>query len=427
MHGKETIFALSSGRPPAGISIIRLSGPDAHGAGVRIAGSLAPARIAAVRELRSPRSGDLIDRALVLRFDGPASSTGEDVVEFHCHGGRAVVDALLEALSGTAGLRAALPGEFTRRAFENGIIDLTEAEGLADLIEAETELQRKAALAVAEGALRRQVEQWRRRVLSISAEVEHAIDYDEEDSPLDGSLQRTCAELAREIVQWLALPSAEPLKAGVLVVVAGPPNAGKSSLINAIAGEDKAIVTSIPGTTRDSIEVPLSLAGVPIRLTDTAGLRRTDDLIESIGVERAARLAASADLLLWLGDPGHAPPHSRTIFVHSKVDLPEREAVPEGSVSVSSTTRVGLGALTRRIEEAARSILPADNAVALNRRQATLLDEASLSLSAAASTNEAILVAEGLRQARSAFDRLTGRAGVEDVLDEMFARFCLGK
>lgn len=427
MHGKETIFALSSGRPPAGISIIRLSGPDAHGAAVRIAGSLAPARIAAVRELRSPRSGDLIDRALVLRFDGPASSTGEDVVEFHCHGGRAVVDALLEALSGTAGLRAALPGEFTRRAFENGIIDLTEAEGLADLIEAETELQRKAALAVAEGALRRQVEQWRRRVLSISAEVEHAIDYDEEDSPLDGSLQRTCAELAREIVEWLALPSAEPLKAGVLVVVAGPPNAGKSSLINAIAGEDKAIVTSIPGTTRDSIEVPLSLAGVPIRLTDTAGLRRTDDLIESIGVERAARLAASADLLLWLGDPGHAPPHSRTIFVHSKVDLPEREAVPEGSVSVSSTTRVGLGALTRRIEEAARSILPADNAVALNRRQATLLDEASLSLSAAASTNEAILVAEGLRQARSAFDRLTGRAGVEDVLDEMFARFCLGK
>src|SRR4051794_24362747 len=255
----DTIFALSSGRPPAAISMIRLSGPQAHDAGTRIAGSLPEPRIAAVRELRDPISGELLDEALVLRFDSPASSTGEDVVEFHCHGGRAVVDAVLTALGSIDGLRAAEPGEFTRRAFENGRIDLTEAEGLADLIEAETESQRKAALALAEGGLRKQVEQWQERLLELSAAAERAIDYDEEHSEVDPRLGEGGAAIAAELDEWLARPRAEPLKNGVRVVVAGPPNVGKSSLVNAIAGQERAIVTDVPGTTRDHIEVPLAL------------------------------------------------------------------------------------------------------------------------------------------------------------------------
>src|SRR5689334_12721186 len=224
----DTIFALSSGRPPAAVSVIRVSGSAAHRAGERIAGSLPEVRSAAVRQLRHPVSGELLDEALVLRFDAPASSTGEDIVEFQCHGGRAVVDAILAALTATDGLRAAQPGEFTRRAFENGRIDLTEAEGLADLIEAETESQRKAALALAEGGLRKQIEAWQERLLALSAEAERAIDYDEDDQAVDSGLVRRSAELASELSQWLERPRVERLKDGVRVVVAGPPNAGKS-------------------------------------------------------------------------------------------------------------------------------------------------------------------------------------------------------
>src|SRR3954465_7509186 len=286
----DTIFALSSGRPPAAISVIRISGPRAHAAGEAIAGALPEPRTAAVRELRHPGSGELLDQALVLRFDSPASSTGEDSVEFQCHGGRAVVDALLGALAGLDGLRPAEPGEFARRAFENGRIDLTEAEGLADLIEAETESQRKAALALSEGGLRKQIASWQEQLLALSARAERAIDYDEEDEAVDPSLLRDCGAMALELQEWLGRPRVEPLKDGVLVIVAGPPNAGKSSLINAIVGEERVIVTDVPGTTRDHVEMPLSLGGVPLRLTDTAGLRETRDEVEAIGVARAHRL-----------------------------------------------------------------------------------------------------------------------------------------
>src|SRR6476619_485348 len=216
----DTIFALSSGRPPAAISVIRVSGPRAHSAGSQIAGALPDARTAAVRELRHPVSGELLDEALVLRFDGPASSTGEDIVEFQCHGGRAVVDALLAALGLIDGLREARPGEFTRRAFENGRIDLTEAEGLADLIEAETESQQKAALALAEGGLKKQISAWQERLLALSAQAERAIDYDEEDEAADAGLLRDCARLADELRQWLGRPRVELLKDGVRVVIA---------------------------------------------------------------------------------------------------------------------------------------------------------------------------------------------------------------
>jgi tRNA modification GTPase len=422
-----TIFALSSGRPPAAISVIRISGPQAHEAGRRIAGDLPETRMASVRELRDPASGEPLDEALVLRFDGPASSTGEDSVEFQCHGGRAVVDAVLGVLASLDGLRAAQPGEFTRRAFENGRIDLTEAEGLADLIEAETESQRKAALALAEGGLRKQVAEWQNRLLGLSAEAEQAIDYDEDDEDIDASLLRACGALAAELRTWLERPRAERLKDGVRVVVAGPPNAGKSSLLNAISGEERAIVTPVPGTTRDHIEVPFSLGGVPILLTDTAGLRESTDEVEAIGVGRAAALIESADVLLWLGDPADAPGHALLIRTHAKSDLAGNETVPEGSIGISSITGAGIAELLRQIENFARDLLPPEDAVALNRRQAARLEEAAAALSNASAGRDCVLVAEELRLARSAFDRLTGRAGVEDVLDALFSRFCLGK
>jgi tRNA modification GTPase len=427
MSSSDTIFALSSGRPPAAISVIRISGPAAHAAAERIAGVLPEARMAAVRELRDPTSGQLLDEALVLRFDTPASATGEDIVEFQCHGGRAVVGVLLAALSAIEGLRQAQPGEFTRRAFDHGRIDLTEAEGLADLIEAETESQRKAALALAEGGLRKQIEGWQERLLALSAQAERAIDYDEEDEAVDPSLLRDCAALAAELQQWLDRPRIEPLKDGVRVVVAGPPNAGKSSLINAIAGEERAIVTDVPGTTRDHIEVPLSLGGVPIRLTDTAGLRESADPVEAIGVERAGRLVESADVLVWLGDPNEAPTHPRRILVHAKADLPDRAAAPEGSCPVSAVTGQGLAELLGQVDRLARSVLPAEDAIALNRRQAQHLAEAADALTDVAPVGALVLVAENLRLARHAFDRMTGRAGVEDVLEALFSRFCLGK
>lgn len=427
MAAAATIFALSSGRPPAAISVIRISGPKAHLAGEVIAGSLPEARMAAVRELRGPGAGELIDEALVLRFDAPASSTGEDIVEFQCHGGRAVVDALLGALEQVDDLRQAEPGEFTRRAFENGRIDLTQAEGLADLIDAETESQRKAAVALAEGGLRKQVAIWQGRLLSLSAMAEQAIDYDEDDGAIDPALPRDCAGLGDELDSWLARPRVEPLKDGVRVVVAGPPNAGKSSLVNAIAGDERSIVTAVPGTTRDHIDVPLSLGGVPVRLTDTAGLRETRDEVEAIGVERAGRLVRAADVLLWLGDPLDAPLHPRAILLHAKADLPGRDDVPRNAIAFSSVTGRGLTTLMKRIEALARSILPTEDGIALNRRQAAHLSEASVALRRAAEEEELVLLAEDLRAARAAFDRLTGRAGVEDLLDALFGRFCLGK
>ena len=423
-----TIYALASGRPPAAIAIIRVSGRAAQEAGQRLAGELPPVREAALRELRHPLSGLLLDHGLVLRFDGPASSTGEDVVEFHIHGGRAVADAMLDALASLDGLRLAQPGEFTRRALENGRIDLTEAEGLADLIEAETETQRRAALALAEGGLRAQIKQWQDRMLGLSARAEAAIDYEEEDehTPLE-TLCDDCGALALELQSWLERPRMEPLRDGIRVVVAGPPNSGKSSLVNAIAGSERAIVTDIPGTTRDHIEVPLSLGGIPVLLTDTAGLRKSDELVERIGVERSHALIAGADILLWLGQPAEAPGHARLVKLHGKNDLPERQAAPDGSLAISSMTGAGIAALLERVHELAATLFPAEDAIALNRRQALHLAEASEAMARAATSANVVTVAEDMRLARGAFDRLTGKASVENVLDALFSRFCLGK
>jgi tRNA modification GTPase len=383
--------------------------------------------MAAVRELHHPETGELLDEGLVLRFDGPASSTGEDVVELQCHGGRAVVDSLLAALGQLPGLRQAQPGEFTRRAFENGRIDLTEAEGLADLIEAETESQRKAALLLAEGGLRKQIAVWQDRLLALSAQAERAIDYDEDDQPVDVALRNDCAALASELSEWLDRPRAERLKDGVLVVIAGPPNTGKSSLLNAIAGEERAIVTDVPGTTRDHIEVPLALGGVPVRLTDTAGLRDAADEVEAIGIQRTGRLVDAADVVVWLGELGEAPDHGSLIRVHSRADGPGRGPAPAGSIAVSAKTGDGLKPLLECVESLARQILPSEGEIALNRRQAALVLDARDALIGVSESHDVVLIAEHLRVARLAFNRLTGSAGVEDVLDSLFGRFCLGK
>lgn len=405
--------------------MIRVSGPQAHRAGAALAGSLPEPRTAAVREIRDPATGELLDEALVLRFDSPASATGEDVVELHCHGGRAVVDAVSAALIAQPDVREADPGEFTRRAFANGRMDLTEAEGLADLIEAETQSQRRAALAVAEGGLRRQIDLWQDRLLGLSAIAERAIDYDEDDEALDPSLTTGCMTFAEELDQWLQQPRVEPLKQGIRVVIAGPPNAGKSSLINAIAGEERAIVTEVAGTTRDVIEVPMAIGGIPILLTDTAGLRDSDDPVEAIGVERAERLIAASEILLWLGDPTSRPAHQNSIQLSPKSDL--KNSMVEGGHPVSARTGDGLTDLLTMVAERARTMLPGEDAIALNRRQAELIDEASQSIRTAAEQSDVALAADNLRQARTSFHRITGQAGVENVLDQLFGRFCLGK
>jgi tRNA modification GTPase len=424
----DTIYAHSSGRPPAAIAVIRVSGPQAHEQVARLCGRLPPARQAAVRNLHE-LSGELLDQALVLRFDAPASATGEDLIELHCHGGRAVVDAVLGVLGSLPGLREAQPGEFTRRSFENGRIDLTQTEGLADLLEAETETQRRAALAVSGGAIRRQVEHWRERLLQLSARAEAAIDYvdDEEETASDLDQISTDAEqLGAEIAEWLQRPRAEPLRDGIRVVLAGPPNSGKSSLLNHLTGRDKAIVSPEAGTTRDVIEAPIAWQGVPFLLVDTAGIRSEAAGIERTGIERAEQQVGNADILLWLGAPENAPDHPRLLRLHSQVDLPERRSVPENSLAVSVVSGTGLDELVHLLLELAKSLLPDPGAVPLNTRQAAALCHVAVSL-ASASTDHPELTAEVLRQARADLDLVTGQTGVEDVLDALFGRFCLGK
>ena len=424
----DTIFALSSGRPPAAVAIVRTSGVKAQ-ATARLMTRLPPPRVAALRTLRDPRDGRLLDQALVLRFDRPESATGEDIVEYQCHGGRSVVDALLDTLGAIDGMRLAEPGEFTRRAFANGRIDLTEAEGLADLLEAETEAQRRSALAHASGGLRRQIEQWQRRLVDLSARAEAAIDYVDEDEVEsgDGALRGDALGLAAELGEWLERPRIEPLRDGIRVVVAGPTNAGKSSLVNAISQSDRAIVTAIPGTTRDTIDIPIAIGGVAFVLVDTAGLRDSGDHVEQIGIARARAEHARADILLWLGEAEDCPDQSPSILLHPRSDQPGRAKGPLGSLAVSSHTRSGIDALLERVMRISRLLLPGEDMLALNRRQAEAINAVRHELGAAGGSRDILLCAEHLRHARSGFDRLTGRAGVEDMLDALFARFCLGK
>ncbi len=422
----DTIYALSSGSPPAAIAVIRISGPGADAAVERLAGRLTPPRVASLATLAV--DGETLDRGLVLRFPGPASATGEDVAELHLHGGRAVVARVLAALAGFEGLRAAEPGEFTRRAFENGRVDLAEAEGLADLLQAETEAQRRSALAMAGGALSRRIEAWQARLLDLAARLEAVIDFSDEGEvgeSLPDGWRGQAEALSGEIAAALANLPAERLRDGVRVVIAGPPNAGKSSLLNRLAGRQAAITSAVAGTTRDLVEAPTGIGGTPFLLVDTAGLRETGDEVETIGVTRARESIEAADLVLWLGEPAACPAPDRSILVQSKIDIVDRD--PAAEIGVSAETGEGMDRLVGLLIDRARALLPREGEVALNARQRDALGAANFFLVEAAAGSDLLLLAESLRHARTALDRVTGRAGVEDMLDALFGRFCVGK
>ena len=423
----NTIFALSSGTPPAAIAIIRISGPHARSALAQLTPTPVVPRIATLRALRDPADASILDTALVLAMPAPATATGEDIVELHLHGGRAIVAAVERALASLPGLRPALPGEFTRRAFANGLIDLSQAQGLADLLAAETEGQRRAALSMAEGGLRRMLDEWRTSFVAMSARCEAALDFaDEADVPGDSASLRTeVMALGMMMRGMLERPPAERLRDGVRVVIAGPPNAGKSTLLNAIAGRDVAITSPLPGTTRDRIEAPVILRGLPIVLTDTAGLRETADDVELLGIERARRAMVSADVVLWLGDPSDAPSHACVLQVEPKADLGARGWA--NAVRTSAVGEPGIGALLDTLEALVRTVLPAGDGLALHAYQRAALAIAVDALDRAAGLDDELLLAEELRLALSAFDRITGAADVEHVLDQVFASFCIGK
>lgn len=426
----DTIFAVSSGAAPAAIAVLRISGPQAFAAGEALAGTLPPPRRATLRRLRDGE-GKTIDRALLLVFPGPATATGEDLIELHLHGGRAIVARAEAVLGGMAGLRPALPGEFTRRALANGRIDLAQAEGLADLLAAETEAQRRLAIDAVEGAVGRAVDGWTRRTVALSARAEALIDFaDEDDVPADEAavalLQTEVAALAAEIAEVLANPPVERLRDGVRVVIAGPPNAGKSTLINALADRQVAIATPIPGTTRDRIEAAVIRDGVAFRLTDTAGLTATDDEVEQIGVELARQAMDEADITVWLGDD--APPAGNSIRVQARADLPGRDALDvDADLLVSAQTGLGVAALWKTLTERARDLLPRADRLAFNRRQRDLTTGATTALLAATRTAEVLIIAEELRLARLSLDQVAGRAATDDMLDTLFGQFCIGK
>lgn len=430
----DTIFALSSGQPPAGIAVIRISGPQAGNALAALGSKLPPPRRATLATLRDPDDHALLDRTMVLWLPGPGTATGEDSAELHLHGGRAVVAAMEATLSRMTGLRRAYPGEFTRRAFANGRIDLAEAEGLADLLSAETELQRKAALAMAEGALSRDVVRWREALLTLSARLEAALDFSDEDdvgegeSLLPAHFTTDCAALSCDLETWLARPRAEPLKEGFRVVLAGPPNAGKSTLFNALVEHEAAITAAEPGTTRDVLTHSVALDGVPFTFVDTAGLR--DDgagEIERIGIARARAAATRADLILWLGPEGEGPQGRPLWELAAQCDAPQPVQKSGDAIRLSVHTGEGMIAFREALIAYARAALPAPGDAALNQRQHALLSDVAAALEANRAQTDPLLAAENLRLARRALDALVGRTGTEDMLDALFGRFCIGK
>jgi len=421
----DTIFALSSGAAPAGIGVIRVSGPQAFTAVARIAGSLPPARTARVRALRDPE-GALLDRALVLTFPGPGSATGEDLAELHCHGGRAVIAAVLNALGTQPGLRSALAGEFTRRALTNGRIDLAEAAGLADLLSADTERQRVAALAAAEGIVSQRVRGWLDRLAMLAALTEAQLDFADEDDVGDGhmaAVREGRAALAAELRAVLAMPPVERLRDGVHVVLAGPPNSGKSTLINLLSQREVAIVSAIAGTTRDRIEATVTRAGLVYVLTDTAGLTESDDPIERIGVERAEGSILRADLLLWLGDD--APPRGDAIWVQAQSDAPGRGTIAGADVAVAQGDPGSIERLWLMLSARAEMLMPRGDAVAFreSERAACRVALAAIEQDEA----DALIVAEQLRLAIRALGGILGVDATEVMLDTLFGRFCIGK
>lgn len=431
MSAADTIFALSSGQPPAAIGIIRVSGPKASDALRVLSGAVPNERRASLAKLTDPASGELLDTALILWFPGPGSVSGEDLAEIHCHGGRAVVRALETALENMDGLRRADPGEFTRRAFTHGRMDLAEAEGLSDLLFAETELQRRSAIKAAGGALSRKVEDWQNTILRLSAMVEAELDFSDEDDVTPAQLsvvQLAADELATEMKNMLDRPRAEKLREGVRVVLGGPPNSGKSTLLNALVEREAAIVSAVAGTTRDVIEVPIAIKGIPFLFIDTAGVREEGaEEIERIGIDRARQQFDLADLILWLGPEGEGPRNANLIEIASRQDHPEYMPKSPDVLSVSPVAGAGMDALVALLVDRAKDIVPRGDEISVNKRQADHLTEAEASLHQIADVQDYLIIAEQLRLARAALDALTGRASTEDMLDSLFGKFCIGK
>lgn len=436
---RDTIFALSSGRPPAAIAVIRISGPRAGTALEALTGRIPPPRKGVLGRIRETPGGEMIDEALVLWFPGPNSETGEDVAELQLHGGQAVIAATLRVLGAMEGLRLAEGGEFTRRGFENGKLDLTAVEGLGDLIAAETDAQRRQAFRQMKGLLGDRAETWRRRLVEALALVEARIDFsDEADVPEDllGPALAIVQGLRDEIAAALADGRrGERLRDGLVAAVTGPPNAGKSTLLNRLARRDVAIVSPVPGTTRDVIEVHLDLNGYPVTLLDTAGIRESADPVEQEGIRRARQRAEAADLILWLSDSGEEPPFGSSIPVwklRTKVDLLDKDknlySLTENEFSISSKTDINIHLLIDRLSSFAASSLQSQTPALVTRERHRGLLQATLAgLTEALAQTEHELVAESLRRAADALGRLTGRIDVEDVLDVIFRDFCIGK
>ena len=448
-----TIFALSSGRPPAAIAVVRISGPHAGAALKALIGRVPEPRRAALARVRDPQSGEAIDEALVLWFPAPASETGEDVAELQLHGGQAVIAGVLEALGRIDGCRLAEPGEFTRRAFENGKLDLTEVEGLADLIAAETQAQRRQAFRQLKGLIGDRAEEWRRRLIEALALVEARIDFsDEADVP--DNLVEPALHAARQLRDEIAASLAnsgrgERLREGLVVAIAGPPNAGKSTLLNRLARREAAIVSPYPGTTRDVIEVHLDLDGYPLTLLDTAGIRGSTDPVEQEGVRRARARAAAADLILWVTDASAAEgaadglgpqPSTATVWLlHNKIDLvaskaSRTESGKDGinrSLTISAADGTGIDALVAALSAYAGQFFAAtESALVTRARHRRALEETVAALDRALGQRQSgrdELIAEDLRAAATTLGRLTGRVDVEDILDVIFRDFCIGK
>ena len=439
-----TIFALATAPGRSGVAVVRISGPEAGSALTALTGRPLPApRRAVLTKLRDPRTGDALDDALVLRFTGPASFTGEDVVELHLHGGRAVVTGVIEALATLAGLRLAEPGEFTRRAFENGKLDLTEAEAVADLIDAETNAQRRQALRQMEGALGRLYDGWRDRLTRALAHIEADIDFAEDDLPggVADAVRPVIAGLADEIAAHLDDGGrGERLREGLHIAIVGAPNAGKSSLLNALARRDAAIVSARAGTTRDIIEVHLDLGGYPVVLADTAGLREAAaDEVEEEGIRRARDRAAHADVKVAVFDATTLPDldpatldliDRDTVVVFNKTDLATAADLrPDLSpILVSAHTGSGLKELEEKLTAYSADRLAIGSAPSLTRaRHRAALTECRESLLRALDAPLPELAAEDVRLASRALGRITGRVDVEDLLDVIFRDFCIGK
>jgi tRNA modification GTPase len=453
----DTIFALSSGRPPAAIAVVRVSGPRAAEAIIALGGKLPEPRRAALRRLR--HDGALLDEALVLWFPGPNTETGEDMAELHLHGGRAVVAAVLAALGGLPGFRPAEAGEFTRRAFLNGRLDLTAVEGLGDLVFAETEAQRAQAMRQLSGALAGRADAWRGRLIEALALIEARIDFSDQDVPDDlvSPALHVARQLAEEIGKTLADEHrGERLREGLVVAIAGPPNAGKSSLLNRLARREAAIVSPYAGTTRDVIEVHLDLGGYPVTLLDTAGVRESDDPVEQEGVRRARARAEAADLVLWVVEAGDGAADGASVgwakeqsdvptvagrdeekqqwIIHNKVDLsPHRAQLKNNPVqyAISALTCRGLDRLVSDLTRFAESALAASEPALVTRERHRVAlqqtrDALTRALALRASGGEE-LIAEELRLAARELGRLTGRVDVEDVLEVIFRDFCIGK